>query len=335
MREKENTTMGFWKELPPYPKILAPMADVTDIAFRTMIAKYSRMGERGGGPQALYTEFVAADGLCNEEGRKKLMHMLAYEKEKRPIVAQIFSADPEKMECAARLCLELGFDGVDINMGCPEHNIVKQGAGSALIQTPQKAQEIIAATKRGVEGKIPVSVKTRIGWTSDEVETWIPTILETDVAAIILHGRTRKEMSKVPARWDRIARAAAIVHASGKPTLLIGNGDVTSLVQAEEYQNRYGVDGVMIGRGVFGTPWFFDAEQRHAPQTVAERLRILLEHSRLFAQLLPHKNFNIMKKHYKAYVHGFDGAKELRIALMEAKDVDAVAKIVEVYLSEY
>ncbi len=332
-QQQDSIVLGFWAELPEYPVLLAPMADVTDWAFRRMIARYSRMGEEGGGPDVLYTEFVSADGLCSEEGREKLLPMLNYDREYRPIVAQIFSKVPEHMECAARLVRELGFDGVDINMGCPVEKVVRQGAGSAMIRTPELAQEIIAAAKRGAGGEIPVSVKTRIGWTRDEVDTWIPALLETDIAAIILHGRTRKEMSKVPAHWESIARAAEIVHASGKPTLLIGNGDVTSLEQARAYQDAYGVDGVMIGRGVFGKPWLFDREQRLAPKSVEEKLRIMIEHTYLFEELHPERNFALMKKHYKAYVNGFDGAKELRTRLMEeAENADAVARIVNEFL---
>ena len=331
--EQGNIVFGFWEKLPEYPKLLAPMADVTDLAFREMIAKYSRMGEEGGGPDVLYTEFVAADGLCSE-GREKLLPLLRYNPEHRPIVAQIFSKDPEKVRCAAELCLELGFDGVDLNMGCPERNIVKQGAGSAMIKTPKLAQEIVYAAKEGVQGKIPVSVKTRIGWNKNQIEEWIPALLETDIPAIILHGRTRAEMSKVPAHWDIIARAAEIVHQSGRGTKLIGNGDVSSLEQAEEYQGRYRVDGVMIGRGVFGTPWLFDREKRLAPKTIEERLHILLEHTRLFVKHFPQKNFQIMKKHYKAYVNGFDGAKELRIRLMDADSVEEVEQIIEQFLSK-
>ncbi|MCD5390053.1 MAG: tRNA-dihydrouridine synthase [Candidatus Pacebacteria bacterium] len=324
-----DIVMGFWANLPKSFKILAPMADVTDAAFRAIVAKYSRMGKPGGGPDVLYTEFVAADGLFSDVGRPNLMHMFKYQAENRPIVAQIFSSDPIKMESAARLCVELGFDGIDLNMGCPERNICKQGAGSAMIQTPELAQEVILAAKRGA-GNIPVSVKTRIGWTQNEIETWIPAILDCDVAAIILHGRTRKEMSKVPARWDDIARAAEIVRASGKPTKFVGNGDVVSVEQADEYTEKYQVDGVMIGRGIFGTPWLFDTERNSV--SIDERLEIMLEHTRLFLKLLPNKNFNIMKKHYKAYVSGFDGARELRGKCMEANSYDEIEKHVYKFL---
>jgi nifR3 family TIM-barrel protein len=334
-KEKEPElpiVMGFWSKLPHGSKILAPMADVTDTAFRSMVAKYSRMGEPGGGPDLLYTEFVAADGLFSEKGRPHLMHMFKYDPQYRPIVAQIFSSDPVKMEAAARMCVELGFDGIDLNMGCPEQNICKQGAGAAMIKSPKLAQEVIRAAKRGAEGKIPVSVKTRIGWTKNEIHTWIPALLECNIAALILHGRTRKDMSKVPAKWDIIKEAGMIVRKSGKETLFIGNGDVTSLNQADEYIKTYGVDGVMIARGIFGNPWLFDREKKSV--RVDERLRVMLEHTRLFLQELgTHKNFSVMKKHYKAYVAGFDGAKELRIALMESSSYEEVENLVRDFLA--
>jgi len=327
--QQNDIVMGFWEHLPIGFKVLAPMADVTDVAFREIVAKYSRMGEPGGGPDVLYTEFVAADGLFSELGRPHLMHMLEYNKQYRPIVAQIFSSDPVKMEAAARLCAELSFDGIDLNMGCPERNICKQGAGSAMIQTPELAREVILAAKRGA-GTIPVSVKTRIGWNQNEIETWIPNILSCDVAAIILHGRTRKEMSKVPARWDDIARAVEIVRESGKSTKIIGNGDIWGTEQADEYTKKYKVDGVMIGRGIFGTPWLFDTHRKDI--SVQERLNIMLEHTRLFLKLLPDQNFNIMKKHYKSYVSGFDGAKDLRVQLMESHSYDEIEKHVNDFL---
>ncbi len=323
----EEIVMGFWGELPHGCKILAPMADVTDTAFRSIVARYSRMGEAGGGPHALYTEFVAADGLFSEEGRPKLMHMFKYDPQYRPVVAQIFSSDPVKMEAAAKMCVDLGFDGIDLNMGCPVKKICNQGAGSAMIKTPKLAQEVIRAAKRGVDGKIPVAVKTRVGWTQNEIETWIPTLLECDVAAIILHGRTRKVMSKVPANWDWIARAAELVRESGKTTKFIGNGDVISLAQANEYIEKYKVDGVMIARGIFGNPWLFDTEKTEV--SVEEKLRVMLEHTQLFLQELGGRvNFNTMKKHYKAYVAGFDGAKDLRVALMESQTYDEIERLV-------
>ena len=322
--------MGFWADLPEHAVIMAPMADVTDSAFRAMISKYSRHGEPGGGPDVFYTEFVAADGLNHAEAREKLMHNFKYSEQERPIVAQIFSNKPENMESAARLCRELGFDGIDLNMGCPEKNICKQGAGCGMIKTPELAKEVIEAAKRGA-GDLPVSVKTRVGWSVNEIETWIPTILECDVAAIILHGRTRQVMSKIPANWDWIKHAGEIVHASGKPTKFYGNGDVQSVEQALEFSKKYSTDGAMIGRAIFGNPWLFDTRKKEV--SVLEKLEVMLEHTELFIeQLGEHKNFAVMKKHYKAYVAGFDGAKELRIQLMESQNFKEIKNHTEKFI---
>ena len=325
--------MGFWDKLPKDFVIMAPMADVTDCAYREIIAKYSRHGQEGGGPDVFYTEFVASDGVNNKTARPKLMHNFKYSENERPIVAQIFSNTPENIEVAARLCRELGFDGIDLNMGCPEKNICKQGAGCGMIKTPELLPDIIAAAKRGA-GDIPVAVKTRVGWTQNEIETWIPAILDCDVAAIILHGRTRHVMSKIPANWDWIKRAREIVRASGKPTKFIGNGDVQSVAQAKEYCRKYGVDGVMIGRAIFGNPWLFDIQKTEV--SVKEKLEVMLEHTKIFErELSAHKNFAVMKKHYKAYVAGFDGAKELRIQLMESKDYREVEEITKQWMGNH
>lgn len=325
--------MGFWADLPEHAVIMAPMADVTDSAFRAIIAKYSRHGEPGGGPDVFYTEFVAADGLNHPEARAKLMHNFIFSEHERPIVAQIFSNNPQNMEDAARLCRELGFDGIDLNMGCPEKNICKQGAGCGMIKTPELAREVIAAAKRGA-GDLPVSVKTRVGWSKNEIETWIPTILDCDVAAITLHGRTRQVMSKIPANWDWIKRASEIVRASGKPTKFFGNGDVQSVGQAIEFSKKYQTDGAMIGRAIFGNPWLFDSKKTEV--SVREKLEVMLEHTELFIQQLgEHKNFAVMKKHYKAYVAGFDGAKELRIQLMESENFDEIERHTRVFISDH
>lgn len=327
-----DIVMGFWDNLPKDFVIMAPMADVTDSAFREIIAKYSRHGKPGGGPDVFYTEFVASDGLNNEIGRPKLMHNFKYTENERPIVAQIFSCKPENIEYAARLCRELGFDGIDLNMGCPERNICKQGAGCGMIRTPELLVPVIAAAKRGA-GDIPVAVKTRVGWTKNEIETWIPAILDCDVAALILHGRTRKVMSSIPANWDWIERAGEIVRASGKPTKFIGNGDLQSVAQAKEYCKKYKTDGGMIARAIFGNPWLFDTEKTEV--TVEEKLNVMIEHTEIFVRdLIDHKNFHVMKKHYKAYVAGFEGAKELRIKLMESNSVHEIKKHVADWLQE-
>jgi nifR3 family TIM-barrel protein len=310
---------NFWKDLKKPMFVLAPMADVTDAAFRRIIAKHGK-------PDVMFTEFVSCDGLMSA-GRERLLRDLEYTEGERPIVAQIFGSKPENFQKTAELARELGFDGIDINMGCPEKNIQKQGSCAALIKVPELAKEIILATKEGA-GDLPVSVKTRIGYNKNEIETWLPALLETNPAAITLHGRTKKEMSDVPARWDVIARAVEIRNELQSDTLILGNGDVKNLTEAHQKVQETGVDGVMIGRGIFGNPWLFSG--RETEPSLEEKFRVMLEHTFLFEEIFSGvKNFAIMKKHYKAYVEGFHGAKELRVKLMDtnsAKEVDTIIK---------
>lgn len=319
---------GFWKKLKKPIFVLAPMANVTDAAFRRIIAKYGK-------PDVTWTEFVSADGLFSP-GREKLMMDLWFTKEERPVVAQLFSAKPELMYHAAQLAQELGFDGIDINMGCPDKGVEKQGAGAALMKNPKLAQKIIQETKRGA-GKLPVSVKTRIGYNKIELDTWLPYLLETEPAALTLHLRTRKEMSKVPARWELMHDVMELVEkydSSNSRTLILGNGDVENTEDAKKKVATYGIDGVMIGRGIFGNPWCFSRIQKEI--SPREKLEVMLEHTKLFCELYKIssetgkglKDFNVMKKHYKAYVSGFDGAKELRVQLMEAKNIEEIEGLV-------
>jgi tRNA-dihydrouridine synthase len=249
----------------------------------------------------------------------------------RPIVAQIFGSTPDKFFKVAELIRELGFDGIDINMGCPDRNVEKQGGGASMMKNPSLAQEVIAATREG-GGGLPVSVKTRVGYNKVELDTWLPKLLEMDLAAITIHARTRKEMSLVPANWEHVSRAVEMAKGSG--TLIIGNGDVKDLADAKAKAEATGADGIMLGRAIFGNPFLFQGLPLES-SPLAERFRIMLEHTRLFEELLGDiKNFAIMKKHYKAYVNGFDGAKELRVELMAAESVDEVETIVERFLGK-
>jgi len=349
---------------------LAPMADVTDVAFRHIISKYSNI------PHVTYTEFVSADGLMKapEAGRKKLLKDLEYSEIERPIVAQFFTSKPEMMEKAAALAVELGFDGVDINMGCPDKSIEKQGAGAALIKNPKLAREIIAAAKVGIaeaakklnKEEIPVSIKTRIGYNKDELETWLSELLSENPAAIVIHARTRKEMSKVPARWERIKRAveirnelqdslepqpmkclASLTEASTRKnsaefypciseavvkknhTIIIGNGDVTGIDDAKRKCEESGADGAMLGRAVFGNPWLF---ANYKP-TITERLQVLVEHTNLFEEKLGGlKNFAIMKKHFKEYLRD-SNLRDLKFKLMRTENAGEVEEIINDFLS--
>lgn len=356
--------MNFWTKLPKPFFALAPMADVTDAAFRRVVAKYSRHGEVGGGPDVFWTEFVSADGLASG-GREALLHDLAYTEGERPIVAQLFSSKPENMRTVAKLCAELGFDGIDINMGCPDKSIEKQGCGAAMMKTPELAREIIRAAKQGIKdaGKnIPLSVKTRVGYYKVEIDTWIPVLLEEGIDALTIHARTRKEMSKVPADWSRVKAVVALRDKMKASTLIIGNGDITDIEDGKQKAKETGCDGIMIGRAIFGNPWLFDThrnvvskpksyermlgyilpskwlkkvlgDRRYTRMDVTdkERLDVLVEHATLFESLLGKvKHFAIMKKHFKAYVHGFPGSKELRIRLMdEGNNASEVKRIVK------
>lgn len=300
------------------------MADVTDAAFRRVIAKYGK-------PDAMWTEFVSGDGLFlgDERAHQLLKKDLEYAESERPIVAQLFTSKPEIMEKSAKLVRELGFDGFDINMGCPDKKIEKQGCGAALIKNPSLAKELVLAAKQGA-GDMPVSVKTRIGYNKNELDEWLPSLLEVEPAVITVHARTRKEMSKVAAHWEEVSHAVSLRNESGKETLILGNGDALDIADARKKVEETGCDGVMLGRAIFGNPWLF-AERI---PTKEERLRVLIEHSKLYNELLPHKPFHIMKKHFKAYVTGWDGAKELRMELMETSNAEEVEKIIEGYLQK-
>lgn len=317
-------TENFWKTLPKPIMLLAPMADVTDAAFRELIVKYGK-------PDVMCTEFVSADGL-NSPGRDNLLIDLRYNKAEQPIIAQIFGSKPDSVFEASKLIKKLGFDGIDINMGCPDKSICKQGCGAAMIKTPDIARACIRAAIEG--GGLPVSVKTRLGYSKkEEIEKFLPELLKEDLVAVIIHGRTKKEMSKVPSDWSWIKRAVEIRDELGSEVLIIGNGDVFNLEQAKQKVKETGCDGVMIGRGIFGNPWLFNKERKFEDIPLKEKLEVAIEHTKLFEKYFKDiKSFAIMKKHFKAYINGFDGAKELRMKLMEATDAKGIEKILKDYI---
>ncbi len=314
---------NLWDNLKKPIFAMAPMANVTDAAFRRMFAECGK-------PDVFWTEFVSVEALLSK-GKERVLVDLWHGEAEHPIVAQIFGAKPEQFEKAAAIIRELGFDGIDINMGCPDRDVEKQGAGAALIKNPILAKQIIQATKRGAGG-LPVSIKTRIGYTKNEISEWLPALLEEDIATLTVHLRTRNEMSDVAAHWKLAPEIAALRDRYAPDTIILGNGDVESLDDARKKASDGGIDGAMIGRGMFGNPWFFS---KKIP-SVREKLDRMVLHAKLFEKLYHSndteerlKNFDIMKKHFKAYVTGFDGAKELRIRLMETKDASDVRKIVE------
>ncbi|NTW26973.1 MAG: tRNA-dihydrouridine synthase [Candidatus Moranbacteria bacterium] len=318
---------NFWEKMQKPFFVLAPMADVTDFAQRQMLVKYGK-------PDVLYTEFVSADGLASEKGRKALLRDMRFEENEHPIVAQIFGANPENIKKATEILCELGFDGIEINMGCPDRSVEKQGAGSALMKNPKLARELIRAAKAGA-GEIPISVKTRLGYNKNEIETWLPEILAEQPAVLTVHLRTRKEMSEVAAHWELAPRIAALAREHG--VIIVGNGDVQSLQDGKQKAKDSGMDGIMVGRGIFGNPWFFNKKISIDDIPLSERFAVMIEHAKLFEKELASKKikgFHVMKKHFKAYVGGFDGAKELRAKLMETESVKEVEDIVSGYFNK-
>ncbi len=319
--------LGFWEQLKKPIYVLAPLANVTDAVFRAHIVKHSK-------PAVIWTEFVAADGLCHPKGREALRRDLKFSEAERPIIAQLFTAHPDNMREAARLCAELGFDGIDINMGCPDKNVMKQGAGAACMKDPALAKGLIVAAREGTRAagnELPISVKTRLGFNEDTLETWLPELLEAKPAVITVHARTKKEMSKVPARWERVRRAVEI--AAGSGTIILGNGDARDIFDAEEKVKQTGAAGVMFGRAIFGNPWLFDRDKQ---VTVRERIESAVAHTKLFEETWKStKSFELMKKHYQAYINHFPLAKELRIELMNCHTASEVVKVTDKFLREH
>jgi len=316
---------SFWNHLRKPFFVMAPMADVTDAAFRQLVA-------RRGAPDVFWTEFVSADGLYHTREIKKLkdeenplMGILVKTAGERPIVAQIFGSNPDTIGYAATLIEELGFDGVDINMGCPDRAVEKQGCGAAMIKNPKLAQEIIRAAQAAT--KLPVSVKTRVGYDKESLDEWLPALFETEPAAITLHLRTRKEMSLVPANWEYMKKAVTIKNRVNASALLIGNGDVQSVEDARMKIAESGCDGAMLGRAMFGNPWVF-AGRTDADTPLVEKLAALIELAQDFEKLTPRKNFSILKKHIKAFVTGFDGAAELRARLMQVENAEELVTVI-------
>lgn len=350
----------FWQTLPRPIMILAPMDGITDQPFRHIQKKY-------GGPMLLYTEFVSAEAIC--QGDLRRLRDLLYDESQRPVVAQIYGFTPEHFRQVAILLCELGFDGIDINMGCPAKNVANAGAGAGLIRQPRLAQQIVRATKQGVHDwqygatvadcpkitpematevarrrallpaahqeprPIPVSVKTRIGYDVPCVDSWIPTLLDVEPAAIGIHGRTLDQGYSGAADWEQIGRAVELAQGSAIP--MLGNGDIESVADAQSRVHTYGVDGVLIGRAAFGNPFFFKGIQ-FSPQDDAATPHsahlppIVLEHAQLYERTFndhPRYNFHPMRKHLGWYARRIAASKRLRIALVHTNGPDEVAKV--------
>ncbi|MEA3443449.1 MAG: tRNA-dihydrouridine synthase [Bacteroidota bacterium] len=326
--EKSN----FWNKIKQPIFSLAPMEDVTDTVFREIVLSVSNPDFL----QVLFTEFTSIDGMCHPVGKEKVSHRLKVnqseidllQKMNVKLVAQIWGSDPEKFHRITKMLTEeWGFDGIDVNMGCPVKKIVKQATCSALIAFPDQAKEIVRATQEATH--LPVSVKTRTGIKKHETETWIPHLLETKPDALILHGRSQKMQSDYPAEWDEIGKAVKLRNELSPETIIIGNGDLFSMADCRDKIEKYKVNGVMIGRGIFKDPRIFNQEKKEpSPE---EKLQLLWKHTELFVKTWGRDmNFNIMKRFFKVYCNGFYGAAELRNKLMDTKCLDDVEKVLKI-----
>lgn len=321
---------NFWELLPKPFFALAPMEDVTDTVFREIVAGVAD-------PEflhILYTEFTSVDGMNHPVGKIRVGERLLVNESERELlkqknirlIAQIWGKRPELyFKIAREITQEYNFDGLDINMGCPVKKVVKNGCCSALIDQPNLAKEIIIATKEATH--LPVSVKTRTGLKTHDTEEWMATLLGTKPAAVILHGRMQKQQSEGLADWDEIAKGARIRDQLSPETKFVGNGDVFSVAHGIEYAEKYGLDGIMIGRGIFHNPWLFNPTL--AIQDKSEKLKQLLIHTQLFEKTWGElKSINILKRFYKIYTNDFAGAARLRALLMDAKTYQEVYKII-------
>jgi tRNA-dihydrouridine synthase len=319
---------NFWTSLPSPFSVLAPMEEVTDIVFREVVSWCQA-------PDVFFTEFTSTDGLCSR-GQDRVIHRLRHTPSSTPVVAQIWGKNPDKYLEACKLIAEMGFDGIDINLGCPVDKIVKSGCCSALIDNPSLVRELYQAACEGA-ANIPVSIKTRLGFKTKVTEEWAEFLLSLNLPALTIHGRTAKQLSKVPADWSEIAKVVAARNRAGSETIIIGNGDVSANSEIAAKSKQYGVDGVMIGRGIFDDMHIFSNTK---PQdywralAMNEKLALLVRHLELHqATWASEKPFSTIKKFAKIYASNFDGASELRCALMECETHDLAIQTVKNFVA--
>ena len=313
-------TNNFWQDLPRPFFILAPMEDVTDVVFRHVI-------QHAAEPDVYFTEFTNSESYCHPEGIQSVRGRLEFTQDEQPIVAHIWGDKPEYFKQMSIGMAEMGFKGIDLNMGCPAPNVVKHGRGSGLIKRYQVAAELIQAAKAG---GLPVSVKTRLGYSKvEEWREWLTHLLKQDIANLSIHLRTKTEMSKVDAHWELIPEIKQLRDEIAPNTLLTINGDIMDRQMGQELVNKYGVDGVMIGRGVFKNPFAFEVEKKdHSPQ---ELLNLLKYHLDLFDQYNQdgQKNYRPLRRFFKIYVREFKGANDLRIQLMESDSTNEARELIK------
>ena len=316
---------SFWHKLKKPFSVLAPMEDVTDTVFRRIIANCHR-------PDVFFTEFTSTDGMMSEKGRENVVQRLEYTEKERPLVAQIWGNNPENYYIASKELVERGFDGIDINMGCPVKKITTKGCCSALIENQALAKELILAAKEGASNT-PVSVKTRLGFKSLQTLEWASFLLELNLPVLSFHGRIAKHQSKYPANWEEIKSIVNLKNQMKKDTLIIGNGDVSSYQEIQDKHKEYKVDGVMIGRGVFENLYVFSPELKYLKDFPKERKLKLLgqhlnEHQKRWGDT---DRYSTMKRFFKIYIKDFSHAAELRNALMETNSVKESIRIIESY----
>ncbi len=312
---------NFWQTLPKPFYVLAPMEDVTDTVFRRIVASC-------GSPDVFFTEFTSTEGMFSV-GTDVVSKRLEFTEDERPLIAQIWGEKPEFFARAAQRLVELGFNGIDLNMGCPERSVLKKGACSALIKNPPLAREIIQATKENA-GDLPVSVKTRIGFDEIQTEEWIGFLLEQNIEALTIHARTVKELSEVPAHWEEVEKVVKLRDKLKKTTVIIGNGDIDGRETAERRIIQTGIDGVMIGRGIFKDPWIFNATYNGPHVPFQKKVEKLQEHMELFDKTWgKRKSYSIMKKFVKCYITGEPNISQIRAQLMETENYHQAREILQ------
>ncbi|MDY3706933.1 tRNA-dihydrouridine synthase [Vagococcus lutrae] len=318
---KEN----FWAALPKPFFILAPMEDVTDVVFRHVV-------KEAGAPDVFFTEFTNSDSFCHPDGKESVRGRLVFTEDEQPIVAHIWGDNPDFFREMSMGVAEMGFKGIDINMGCPVPNVAGRGKGSGLILRPDVAATLIEAAKAG---GLPVSVKTRIGYHErEEMAAWITHLLEQDIANLSIHLRTRDEMSKVPAHWDMIPKIMAIRDRVAPQTLITINGDIADRTAGLALAEKYGVDGIMIGRGIFKNPFAFEKEPReHSTEELLGLLQLQLDLQDHYAEMVP-RSIVGLHRFFKIYVKGFPGASDLRANLMNTKSTDEVRALLKEFFED-
>jgi len=317
-------TGNFWKELPKPFFILAPMEDVTNVVFRHVVAKAGR-------PDVFFTEFTNTESFCNPDGIYSERGRLYFTEDEQPMVAHIWGNNPEYYKEMSIGLAKLGFKGIDINMGCPAHNVAAKAKGSGLILQPNLAADIIQAAKAG---GLPVSVKTRLGYTHvEEWRVWLSHLLKQDIANLSIHLRTKKEMSKVAAHWELIPEIKQLRDQIAPNTLLTINGDIADRNTGLMLAKQYGVDGIMIGRGIFSNPYAFEDTPRHHSRE--EKIELLKYHIDLydkFSTELEPRPFVHLLRFFKIYINGFDQADVLKDELMQTKSTDEVRKVLQDFI---